>query len=83
MEAVTTHRKLIDIKPSVFEALSQHAQSKGISLKRYIETLLEDACVSRKSEYSPSISRLIGSALPKGKDLSAIDDDRFQYLLSK
>lgn len=83
MDAVTTHRKLIDIKPAVFEELSLHARLQGVSLKKYIETLLEDTCVSRKSEYSPGISRLIGSALSKGKDLSAIEDDRFQYLLSK
>ena len=83
METVAAHRKLIDIKPSVFEELSLVAQSHGVSLKRYIENLLEEACVSRKSAYSPGISRLIGSARPKGMDLSSIEDDRLQYLLSK
>ena len=76
------HRKLIDIKPSIFEALSLEAVRQGVSLKRYIEDLLEKACPRRKVPES-GISRLIGSALPKGKDLSAIDDDRLQYLLSK
>ncbi|MBQ9193020.1 MAG: hypothetical protein IJ156_04805 [Bacteroidales bacterium] len=83
METAIAHRKLIDIKPAVFEELSLQASGQGVSLKRYIENLLEEACVSRRAVYSPGISRLIGSAIPKGKDLSAIKDDRFQYLLSK
>jgi len=83
METATAHRKLIDIKTSVFEELTLQAQDRGISLKRYIENLLEETCLSRKSAYSPGISRLIGSARPKGIDLSSIEDDRLQYLLSK
>ncbi len=42
METATAHRKLIDIKTSVFEELTQQAQDRGISLKRYIENLLEE-----------------------------------------
>lgn len=83
MESVASHRKLIDIKPAVFAELSSHAQRQGVSLKRYIENLLEESCIPRNAAYSPSISKIIGSALPKGKDLSAFDDDRLQYLLSK
>lgn len=83
METTTAHRKLIDIKTSVFEELTLQAQNHGISLKRYIENLLEETCLSHKSAYSPGISRLIGSARPKGIDLSSIEDDRLQYLLSK
>ena len=80
--ATASHRKLIDIKPAVFNALSLEAARQGISLKRHIENLLEKACPRREVSES-GISRLIGSALPKDKDLSSIDDDRLRYLLSK
>ena len=84
MERVAAvHRKLIDIKPSVFDALSLEASRQGMSLKRFIETILERSCPRREIPGSSGISRLIGSALPKGRDLSSIDDDRFQYLISK
>ena len=79
---VTPHRKLIDIKPAVFETLSFEAARQGVSLKRYIENLLESTCY-KKAVPQTSISRLIGSALPKNGDYSSIDDDRLQYLLSK
>ena len=67
METMTIHSNHIDIK---------HPVSKELSL-------LEETCVSRKSADGPGISRLIGSARPKGMDLSSIEDDRLQYLLSK
>lgn len=41
MQAETT-RKLIDIKAPVFNSLSLKAKRKGVSLKRYIEDLLEE-----------------------------------------
>ena len=82
MPTVTAHRKLIDIKPFVFESLSLEAARQGTSLKRFIENLLEQACPKREVP-SVGISRLVGSALPKDKESSSIDDDRFQYLLSK
>ncbi|MBO7544755.1 MAG: hypothetical protein J6T02_04175 [Bacteroidales bacterium] len=78
----TLHRKLIDIKPSVFESLSQEASRQGVSLKRFIEDLLERSCPRREVPES-GISRLIGSALPKSGDLVSINDDRLKYLLSK
>ena len=80
---VTTHRKLIDIKPAVFESLSLEAAKKGVSLKRHIENLLEESCPKRGISTSSGIGRLIGSALPSTGDISAIEDDRLQYLLSK
>lgn len=80
--ARTLHRKLIDLKPSVFDALSIEAGRQGVSLKRLIENLLENAC-PRRERLPEGISRLIGSALPIDKDLSALDDERLQYLLSK
>lgn len=80
---VTSHRKLIDIKPSVFETLSMEAARQGISLKRFIENLLENACPRKTADRASGIGRLIGSALPKDKDIASIDDDRLKYLLSK
>lgn len=83
METIAApHRKLIDLKPSVFDSLSLEAKRRGVSLKRYIESLLEAACPRRKVQKT-GISRLIGSALPKDMDLASINDDRLQYLLSK
>lgn len=81
--AIKVHRKLIDIKPEVFDSLTYEANRNGVSLKRYIEDMLEKACPRRTSNFSPRITRLIGSAKPKGVDLSSIDDDRLQYLLAK
>ena len=80
--ALARHRKLIDIKPFVFESLSREAALQGVSLKHYIEDLLEKSCPKR-SFSGKGISRLIGSAIPRNKDISGIDDDRLQYLLSK
>ena len=34
-------RKLIDIKPAVFDSLMVQAKGEGLSLKKYIEALLE------------------------------------------
>lgn len=74
--APATKRKLIDIK------------KKSISLKRLIENKLEEAareynsCNAGNLEVSPNIRRLIGSAKPV-KDLTEIEDDRLQYILSK
>ena len=81
-QASAAHRKLIDLKPAVFNALSSEAARNGISLKRHIENLLEMAC-PKPSVKESGISRLIGSALPKESDYSSINDDRLQYLLSK
>lgn len=83
--SVASKRKLIDIKQPVFDALSLEASRRKLSLKRYIEELLEDA--SRSSNaisggYSPAVARLIGSAVPKGKGRD-LNDDRLRYLLSK
>lgn len=84
METVAApHRKLIDIKPAVFDGLSKEAARQGVSLKRYIEDLLEQACPRPSLEVSPKILRLIGSAKPSKGQVEEIDDDRLQYLLSK
>ena len=82
MNNAATHRKLIDINPAVFEALSLEASRQGVSLKRFIEDLLVKACPKRTIP-TTGISRLIGSALPKDGNVSCIEDDRLKYLLSK
>ena len=41
MSSATLRRKLIDIQPVVFEKLTVKAGREGVSLKRYIENLLE------------------------------------------
>ena len=80
---ISTRRKLIDLKPAVFESLSLEAQRQGVSLKRLIESLLESACPRLSAGAESGISRLIGSALPKDTEISSIKDERLNYLLSK
>ena len=82
------HRKLIDLSGQVFGILSMDAGRQHISLKRYIENLLEERAAELSSkvaalDISPSIMRLVGSALPKDGRLDEIADDRLEYLLSK
>lgn len=83
METTLAHRKLIDIKPAVFDSLSLEAARQGVSLKRFIEDLLESACPRQEVSRESGIGRLIGSALPKKGNVYSIEDDRLQYLLSK
>ena len=86
MDAVLTHRKLIDIDKDVFDILSCDAVRENISLKKYIENLLSSKAMelSRKTAgYSPAILRLMGSALPKSGQVEDIEDDRLKYILSK
>ena len=87
MDAVSTRRKLIDLRGSVFETLSREARNHGVSLKKYIETVLEeDAARHRPAApagvHDAGILGLIGVA----KHIVASadpDDDRLQYILSK
>ena len=83
MGTAVAHRKLIDIKPAVFDSLSLEAARHGVSLKRFIEDLLESACPRQEVSRESGIGRLIGSALPKNGNVYSIEDDRLQYLLSK
>ena len=88
MQAVTQkRRKLIDLDPSVFEALTVQARGKGVSLKQYIEMLLKEESQKRapaipKSVTSPRVIGLVGIAK---RVLDSIDpnDDRAMYILSK
>ena len=82
----TVKRKLIDLRIPVFESLSQAAVRERVSLKRYIENLLEEEArrnTTDQATYSSSVAKLIGSALPKKGKVSDIRDDRLQYILSK
>lgn len=82
-------RKLIDIKPGVFESLQYKAQRKSISLKRYIEELIEKDAAEEglpviAGVTDPRILRLIGIAKPKnGETIENLEDERLQYILSK
>ena len=89
MEARTNnHRKLIDLSGAVFETLSMDADRKKVSLKRYIENLLHERAQALNDainslDISPSVLRLVGSALPAKGKVEDIEDDRLKYLLSK
>lgn len=84
---VERKRKLIDLEIPVFDALMVQAKGCGMSLKRYIETLLREESARR----SPSIPETVTS--PKVLGLLGIgknavlaldpDDERAQYILSK
>ena len=84
---VETTRKLIDIKAPVFNSLSLKAKRKGVSLKRYIEDLLEEDAYE-KHRAAPAgvtdekILSLIGLAKPSLRP-SDLEDDRLQYILNK
>lgn len=88
MQTITQRRrKLIDLDPSVFEALTVQARGKGVSLKQYIEMLLKEESQKRapaipESVTSPRVIGLVGIAK---RALDSIDpnDDRAMYILSK
>ena len=83
----TATRKLIDIKAPVFRNLSGKAQKRGVSLKRYIEDLLEadsreGGTHAPEGVSDPKILSLIGVAKPV-QPSEVVDDDRLTYILSK
>jgi hypothetical protein len=84
-EAVT--RKLIDIKAPVFRVLSNKALREGVSLKRYIENLLESDASAETPDApegvtDPRVLSLIGMAKPT-VPVESIEDDKLRYILSK
>ena len=86
MQAETT-RKLIDIKAPVFNSLSLKAKRKGVSLKRYIEDLLEEDAYKEHRDAPVGVTdgkilSLIGLAKPAIRP-SDLEDDRLQYILNK
>ena len=80
-------RKLIDIKPAVFDSLMVQAKGGGLSLKKYIEALLERE--SQKSghgiPHSVKDARVISLVGIGKRAVAALDpnDERAQYILSK
>ena len=86
MQAETT-RKLIDIKAPVFNCLTLTAKRKGVSLKRYIEDLLEEDAYEEHRAAPAGVTdgkilSLIGLAKPTIRP-SDLEDDRLQYILNK
>ena len=86
MQAETT-RKLIDIKAPVFNSLALKAKRKGVSLKRYIEDLLEEDAYEEPRAAPAGVTdgkilSLIGLAKPTLRP-SDLEDDRLQYILNK
>ena len=86
MNTSIAKRKLIDIQSPTFDTLSSEAIRRRISLKKYIESLLDKEALSlryQRFDINPQVLRLIGSALPKDRKVTDIDDDRLRYILSK
>lgn len=85
MEPVANKRKLIDLRPDVFRGLSLKARKRGVTLKRYIENVLEEDAADTETSIpsgvtSPRIISLIGLAKGADKDW---EEERLNYLLSK
>ena len=88
MAAVVSKRKLIDIRMPVFSVLSLQASKDGVSLKKYIENLLEAEAEQRRPAVptgvtDPRILSLIGVAKNAVENKEAESDERLQYILSK
>lgn len=56
MERPDTKRKLIDISEPTIEALSFQAKAEGVSLKKYIERLLDKAAERSRSSIPDSVT---------------------------
>ena len=87
METFLAKRKLIDISVPMFETLARQAKREGVSLKRYIENLLEKDAAQHRSEMparitDPRIVGLVGIA-KRAVAEAGPDDERLQYILSK
>lgn len=89
MQTVALKRKLIDLKPGVVGILAEKAALAGVSLKRYLETILEEEALKserdRKLENvrSQRIRNLVGIIRMEPSKIEAIEDDRLKYILSK
>ena len=88
MAAVVSKRKLIDIRMPVFSVLSLQASKDGVSLKKYIENLLEAEAEQRRPAVpagvtDPRILSLVGVAKNAVENEEAESDERLQYILSK
>jgi len=88
MNSAVSKRKLIDLSESVFASLSMQARQEGVSLKKYIEKLLEAEVERRRPALpadvtDPRILSLVGIAKYGLSSAVAEDDERLQYILSK
>jgi hypothetical protein len=87
MDTVAAKRKLIDLKGPVFETLSLQARRQGVSLKKYIEGVLEDDARAHQAEWAGRVTdtRILGLVgIAKHAVAQADpDDERLQYILSK
>ena len=82
-----TKRKLIDIKSPVLNCLALKAKRKGVSLKRFIEDLLEEDAYEEHRAAPAGVTdgkilSLIGLAKPTIRPCD-LEDDRLQYILNK
>ena len=66
MEAVTTHRKLIDIKPSVFEALSQR-KARVFPSNGTLKRCWRMPVLPANRNIAPVSVGLLGRHCPKGR----------------
>lgn len=86
MESVAYKRKLIDIRPSIFEKLTIKAGRRGVSLKRYIEEMLEKDSEDVETLAPAGVSsHRILSLIGVAKGAAGVDweEERLKYLLSK
>ena len=88
MHSAVSKRKLIDLSEPVFTSLSMQARQEGISLKKYIEKLLEAEAERRRPAVpadvnDPRILSLVGIAKNGLSTAATEDDERLQYILSK
>lgn len=88
MNTSFTKRKLIDLNLPVFTALSQQARKEGVSLKKFIENLLEAEAERRQPAVpagvtDPRILSLVGVVKNSIENEEAGSDERLQYILSK
>ena len=89
MNTAAATRKLIDINGPVMHRLSIKAANAGVSLKKYIENLLEEDSLSEgpyttvPGVTSPRVLGLVGIARSIKKGLSHPEDEKLNYILSK
>ena len=85
MKNVGVTRKLIDIKNPILDMLKSRAKKKGVSLKRYMEDVLEEDAMRHDVDLSgidPRVRSLIGIVRqPSGEELAS--DEKARYILSK
>ena len=56
MQSVALKRKLIDSKPGAVGILSEKAAMAGLSLKRYLESVLEEEALKTERDCNPTFT---------------------------